>query len=257
MFTERNPHQFSFLKLLSALALGLSVAFSSSLSAQAIGTPPGPPTGLSAAGSGSTVVVMWTNPADANFASATITASPGGEYCTVAASTCSFSTLIPGISYTFTGISNSSDGSGPSVASTASNAVSFIGVPTPPLNLVATQSQGTTTISWTTPYSNGGTSLLSSLVTASNGTTCTASGSATSCTFTGLAAGSSYSFSATATNAQGTSAASSAVSIVVPLANTGPQSGSLVNFSILFIGLGVLVLATRRIFFSRELSSQN
>lgn len=257
MSSVRNPQLSRFLKLLSALGLGISLVFFSTFGAQAIGTPPGPPTGLSAAVSGSTVVVMWTNTADSNFVSATITASPGGESCTVVTNICSFTTLIPGISYTFTGISNSSDGSGPSVTSTASNAVSFIGVPTPPLNLVASESQGITTVSWTTPYSNGGTSLLSSLVTASNGATCSAIGADTSCTFTGLTSGSSYTFTATSTNAQGTSGASSVASFVVPLANTGAQSVSLVMLSIVLTGMGALALGTRQMFNRRVRISQN
>ena len=247
MATRRNSQFGHIGKLLSALLLGGFFILSTSLGAQAIGTPPSSPTSLSASVSGSTVFVSWINSSDSNFDTATITASPGGASCTVSTFTCSFTNLIPGITYTFTGVSNSSDGSGSSGPSSPSNSVSFIGVPTPPLALTASEANGQTTVSWSAPYSTGGTPLLSYLVTASNGATCSVAGTVTSCTFSGLTAGSSYSFTATATNAQGSSAASSSVTFVVPLANTGAASGTTLLLSISLISLGLIAFGLRKI----------
>ncbi|MEG0589983.1 fibronectin type III domain-containing protein [Aurantimicrobium sp.] len=246
MASRRNS-QFGHLgKFLSAVVLGGFLIISTSLGAQAIGTPPSPPTSLSASVTGSTVFVFWNNSTDTNFDTATITASPGGATCTGSFSSCSFTNLTPGISYTFTGVSNSSDGSGPSGPSSPSNSVSFIGVPTPPLALTASEVNGQTTVSWSAPYSTGGTPLLSYLVTASNGATCSVAGTVTSCTFSGLTAGSSYSFAATATNAQGSSVASNAVTFVVPLANTGATFDTTLLLSISLFSLGLLAFGLHK-----------
>lgn len=255
MPTRPNSQFFRMGKFLSALLLGGFLLLSTSVGAQAIGTPPSPPTSLSAAVSGSTVSVTWINSASSNFDSTTITASPGGESCTGSMSSCLFSNLIPGISYTFTGVSNSNDGSGPSAPSTPSNSVSFIGVPTSPLALTASEANGQTTVSWSAPYSTGGTPLLSYLVTASNGATCSVAGTVTSCTFSGLTAGSSYSFTATATNAQGSSAASNAVTFVVPLANTGATSGTTLLLSISLVSLGLLSFGLHKFLYRLPITS--
>ena len=78
------------------------------------------------------------------------------------------------------------------------------------------------TVSWTAS-STGGSPISGYTVTASNGTTCSAAGTTSNCTFSsGLNAGTSYTFTVTATNAEGTTAASAASSPLTPA--TVPQA---------------------------------
>ncbi len=80
-------------------------------------------------------------------------------------------------------------------------------VPTAPTNAVATQLNGTVTVSWTASTDDGGSPITGYTVTASpGGATCTTTG--TSCTVPGLAGGTTYTFTVRATNAAGNSAES-------------------------------------------------
>lgn len=73
---------------------------------------------------------------------------------------------------------------------------------------------GTATLLWNPPASNGGAAIVSYLVSDLAGHTCTATAPATTCTVTGLTNGTSYTFYVTATNAAGTSAASNANAVI-------------------------------------------
>jgi uncharacterized repeat protein (TIGR02543 family) len=87
--------------------------------------------------------------------------------------------------------------------------------PDAPSNVSATAGNTQATVSWTAP-SSGGADITGYTVTASNGGgSCTTTGG-TSCVVTGLTNGTSYTFTVTATNAIGTSNASSASSAVTP-----------------------------------------
>ena len=84
------------------------------------------------------------------------------------------------------------------------------GAPGQPTDVVATPGTGQVSLSWKAPVSSGASAVSSYRVTASpGGATCTST--STSCTVTGLTAGTTYSFEVTATNAQGTGAASDPV----------------------------------------------
>jgi hypothetical protein len=97
-------------------------------------------------------------------------------------------------------------------------------VPGAPTGLTATRGNAQVALSWTAPVSNGGSAITAYTVTASpGGATCATTG-ATTCTVTGLTNGTLYSFTATATNAVGTSVASApatATPATVPGAPTG------------------------------------
>ena len=81
------------------------------------------------------------------------------------------------------------------------------GAPGQPSGLTATPGMGQVSLSWKAPVTTGTSAITSYTVTASpGGATCTSA--STSCTVTGLTGGSTYSFSVTATNAQGTGPAS-------------------------------------------------
>ena len=99
--------------------------------------------------------------------------------------------------------------------------------PTAPQTVTAVAGQtGTANVSWSAPSSNGGATITSYTVTASTGQTCTTV--ITSCAVTGLTSGATYTFTVTATNSVGTSAASAASSALslnsAPISS--PNSGS-------------------------------
>jgi len=96
----------------------------------------------------------------------------------------------------------------------------FVGnAPGAPTIGTATAGNAQATVTWTAPADNGGFAITSYTATAvEDGTkSCTtADGSTLTCTVTGLTNGTAYTFSVTATNAVGESAASSASSSVTP-----------------------------------------
>ena len=88
--------------------------------------------------------------------------------------------------------------------------------PGAPTAVTAVPGDATVALSWTAPANTGGASILSYTGTASpGGATCTTTG-ATTCLVTGLKNGTSYTFTVTATNIAGTSAASAASAKVTP-----------------------------------------
>jgi surface protein len=89
--------------------------------------------------------------------------------------------------------------------------------PGAPTSVIAVAGEGEATVSWTAPSSNGGVAISSYTATSSiGGRTCTANSPSTSCVVSGLTNGQSYTFTVTATNTIGTSAASIATSAVIP-----------------------------------------
>ena len=88
--------------------------------------------------------------------------------------------------------------------------------PGAPTAVTAVPGDATVSLSWTAPANSGGASILGYTGTAApGGATCTTTG-ATTCLVTGLKNGTSYTFTVTATNIAGTSAASAASTKVTP-----------------------------------------
>jgi prepilin-type N-terminal cleavage/methylation domain-containing protein len=222
--TNGTPYTF-LVTALNAIGYGPASVASSAVTPAAV---PGAPTGVTATAGNTTANVTWTAPVS-NGGSAitayTVTSSPGGVICGATTTTsCGFTGLTNGTSYTFTVTATNAAGTGPS--SVTSNAVTPATVPGAPTGVSATSNQNTqSVVSWTAPASNGS-PITAYTVTSSPGSfTCTTTG-ATSCTVTGLTNGTSYTFTATATNSVGTGPASLPSNTITPAAVPGSPTSA-------------------------------
>ena len=149
----------------------------------------------------------------------TVTAGPGGATCTVTspATSCVVTGLTNGTAYTFTSTATNSIGT--SSASAASSSV----VPGPPgVPATPTGVAGDTQVTVSVTAGSGGTPVTYTVTTVEDNTkTCTVTAPATSCVVTGLTNGTPYTFTATATNGSGSSAASAVSTAVTPAAGSG------------------------------------
>jgi len=142
----------------------------------------------------------------------TVTSSPGGFTGTGTSSPITVTGLTNGTSYTFTVTETNAIGT--SVASSPSNSVTPSGPPLTPTSVTATGGDTVATVSFT-PGSSNGSAITGFTVTSSPGGI-TATGTSSPITVTGLTNGSTYTFTVTESNADGTSAASSASNSVTP-----------------------------------------
>ncbi len=197
---------------------------------------PGQPTNVTAANAtpvgatAGTVNVTFTVPADNGgrpVQSYTAVSSPGGITATAGAVTAGttgsvqVTGLALGTSYTFTVYATNPAGNGP--ASDPSNPVTPAGVgsPSPPQVPGASTLDQASYVSCLPPASNGGSAITSYTVTSSPGGI-TASGSSCPILVTGLTDGTRYTFTVTATNADGgTSQPSQATAPVTPHVPSG------------------------------------
>lgn len=103
--------------------------------------------------------------------------------------------------------------------------------PNPPTSVSASYSSGTqASVSFTAPVDDGGSAITSYTVTSSPGSI-TASGSSSPITITGLSGGTTYTFTVTATNAVGTSDASSPSNSITTAVPPGSQTYNTANFA--------------------------
>ena len=204
-------------------SVGTSAASSASNSVTPVAAPGAPTIGTATAGNAQ-AAVTWSAPADnggSAITSYTATAvEDGTKSCTTADGstlTCTVTGLANGTAYTFTVTATNAVGTG--AASSASNSVTPAAVPGAPTIGTVTAGNTQATVTWTAPADNGGSAITSYTATAveDGSKSCTtADGSTLTCTVTGLTNGTAYTFSVTATNAVGESAASSASSSVTP-----------------------------------------
>jgi len=107
-----------------------------------------------------------------------------------------------------------------------------VSVPGAPTDVAATPGNAQATVTWDAPASDGGLAISSYTVTAADSTTPanggeTCSATTTSCTVFGLTNGNSYTFTVTATNADGTGSPSSPSSSVIPTVLTWSAPSSI------------------------------
>lgn len=153
----------------------------------------------------------------------TAISSPGGFTGSGASSPITVTGLQSGVSYTFT--VTASNASGTSAASSASNSVTATTVPQAPTIGTATRVSSSATVTYTTGATGGST--ITSFVATSSPGSLTGSGSSP-ITVSGLSGGTTYTFTVTAINVNGTSLPSAASnSIFVPYAvgGIGPGGG--------------------------------
>ena len=213
--TNGTSYTFTVTATNSAGTSAASTASAAAIPAAA----PGAPTAVTATSNANTQsVVSWTAPAanGAAITGYTVTSSPGSFTCTSATTSCTVTGLTNGTSYTFT--VTATNAAGTSAASTPSAAITPITVPDAPIAISAVAGNGSATVWFGAPGSNGGSTITGYTVTANpGGFTCTATDPTDSCTITGLTNGTSYTFTVTATNSAGTSAASTPSAAITPI----------------------------------------
>jgi uncharacterized protein YhjY with autotransporter beta-barrel domain len=184
-------------------------------------TVPGAPTIGTATAGNAQATVSFTAPASnggATITGYTATSSPSGFTGTCASSPCTVSGLTNGTAYTFTVTATNSVGTGS--ASAASNSVTPSTVPGAPTGVSATAGDALATVAFSAPASNGGTAITGYTVVSSpaGGVDSNAGSTSLSHAITGLTNGTAYTFTVTATNADGTGPASTASNSVTPKA---------------------------------------
>jgi chitodextrinase len=189
-------------------------------------TKPSAPTGLSASGTSSTgTTLSWTAvtaPANCTISSYTILKN-GSSIGTATGTSFAVTGLSASTTYSFT--VEATDADGTSAASSALSvttpaAGSCTTKPSAPTGLSASGTTSTgTTLSWTADTAPANCTISSYTVLKGGSSIGTATG--TSFVVTGLSASTTYSFTVEATDADGTSAASSALSVTTPAASSG------------------------------------
>ena len=174
--------------------------------------PPSAPQNVSLSrGEGVSIVASWDVPADDGGSAVTSyvgTLSPGGLECTVATTSCTFSNLTKGTSYSFSVYAVNPAGNGE--LGRARSPLTAATVPGSPAAPTATKGNAQATVSWSLPAAgDGGLPIIDYTVTADpGGRTCTVEAPSRSCTVSGLTNGEPYFFTVVARNLVGTSASS-------------------------------------------------
>ncbi len=178
---------------------------------------PGAPTNLVATGTSGGATVTWTAPPSGGMPITSYTVTPyegtmAGAPTTMTGSPPPMSATVSGLirlhTYTFVVRATNLLGTGP--PSQASNAVTVYMAPSAPGLVRAAAGVNSALMSWTTPVDDGGTPILSYVVTPYQGSTAqapstvTGSPPATTALITGLSNGTFYTFTVAATNNVGT-----------------------------------------------------
>ncbi len=199
-------------------AIGTGAASAASNSVTPATVPGAPTIGTATAGNAQASVTFAAPASDGGSAitSYTVTSNPGGLTGTGAGSPIVVTGLTNGTAYTFTVTATNAIGTGP--ASAASNSVTPVTIPGIPPAPAATAGNAQATVTITAPVSDGGSAITGYTVISSpaGGVDSNAGTPGLSHIITGLTNGTAYTFTVTATNAVGTSAASAASNSVTP-----------------------------------------
>ncbi len=202
--TNGTPYTFVVTATNSA---GTSDASSASSAVVPLGGPAAP-TNVSAAVGVKQATVSWDASADGGSAVTgyTVTSSPEGRTCSTSGGlSCTVGGLSDGTSYTFTVTATSAVGT--SSASDPSAPVTTPDAPDAPTHVTASAGIDEALVTWDAAVDNGSAVTQYVVTSSPDAKTCSTTGGL-SCTVSGLATGTAYTFSVTATNAVGTSAAS-------------------------------------------------
>jgi hypothetical protein len=223
--TGLTDGQSYFFTVTAANAMGSSPASAPSPNPVVPIGLPGAPTVTGVSGDDRGVTLTFDPPAsDGGLAidSYTVTAQPGGETFTCLTSPCELTGLTDGQSYTFTIAATTLAGTGSASGESAS--ATPVGAPGAPTITGVVPGDGSATVSFDAPASDGGSPIIGYTVTSNPGGL-TATCPASPCTVTGLSDGVSYSFTAVAENAVGNSIPSAAADPVVPIGVPGAPTG--------------------------------
>jgi uncharacterized protein (TIGR02145 family) len=176
----------------------------------------GAPTNVTATKGNAQASVAFTAPVS-NGGSAitgyTVTSTPGSFTATGITSPITVTGLTNGTAYTFTVVATNANGNSP--ASSPSNSVTPSAGPGAPTIGTATKGNAQASVTFTAPTDNGGSPITLYTVTSTPGGF-TMTGTSSPIIVTGLTNGTAYTFTVSATNANGTSLASSASNSVTP-----------------------------------------
>ena len=190
-------------------------------------TVPDPPTAATATAGNGQASVSFAAPASNGGAAIdryTVTSTPEGKTATGTSSPLVVTGLTSGVSYTFTVTAHNTVGE--SAPSTASNAVTPFSPPGAPTGATATPGNGSASVAFSAPASDGGAAITFYTVTSfPDGKTAT--GTTSPLTVNGLTNGTSYTFTVTAHNVAGDGAASAPSAAVTP--RTVPGSPTAVS----------------------------
>jgi len=195
---------------------------------------PGQPTSVSAATSTPNQATVSFTPGS-NGGTAILyylaSSTPGNFTTTSTGSPIIVPGLTNGTSYTFAVYAINALGT--SSPSSASNAVTPIGLPGAPTGVIATAGNTQASVTFSAPVSTGGSSITGYTVisNSSGGTDSNAGTTALTHTVTGLVNGTPYTFTVTATNLVGTGSASSASSPVTPSTVSAVSTNSTTNIA--------------------------